>query len=310
MSENHCWPCPAGHYCEEGSTYYTPCDSGYFCPERSFQQNACEPGFYCPALTPEMLPCPKGYYCPTYRTDIYTKCMNGTYCGEGQAVPTPCPPGQFGTGRTDNFNETNSCIPCNAGQYSDATSKTCLPCEAGYICFRGATTPRPNSPEQKGQICDAGFYCLKGATSGVACPVGTYSSEKGNGQLNQCRPCPTNTFGDTVGATECQPCKGNTVSDIGSTTCRCVGLNRKYLAAIGQCVCLSGYEPVDQTGGADSGYSDCQRIIYTPCTEGEERDITGRCRPKTDCAAECDGGSGTVSQNFGICQCDNVVSTA
>jgi hypothetical protein len=83
VSENHCWPCPAGHYCEEGSTYYTPCDSGYFCPERSFQQNACEPGFYCPALTPEMLPCPKGYYCPTYRTDIYTKCMNGTYCGEG-----------------------------------------------------------------------------------------------------------------------------------------------------------------------------------------------------------------------------------
>jgi hypothetical protein len=50
-----------------------------------------------------------------------------------------------------------------------------------------------------------------------------------------------------VGQTECQACQGNTVADIGSTTCRCVGLNRKYLAQVGQCVCLSGYEPVDGT---------------------------------------------------------------
>lgn len=190
---------------------------------------------------------------------------------------------------------TVSCIPCGPGQYSDQISKTCLPCEAGYICFEGAKTSRPVDPAtENGQICDAGFYCLKGSTSGIACPVGTYSNEKGNGQLNQCKPCPANTFGDSVGSTSCQPCRGNTVSDIGETTCRCVGLNRKYLSATGACVCLSGYEPTDETESLADGFSDCQKIIYNSCEPSEERDINGVCRDKNDCAAECNGGSGTL----------------
>jgi hypothetical protein len=121
-SEEECWPCPEGFFCEEGSSYYSPCDSGYYCPEGSYKQEACEPGFYCPAMTPAPVTCPPGYYCPTYRTDIYTKCINGTYCGPGQSSMTFCPAGQFGTGITDNFNEAVSCIPCNAGQYSDSES--------------------------------------------------------------------------------------------------------------------------------------------------------------------------------------------
>lgn len=94
--------------------------------------------------------CPEGYFCPTYRTDIYTKCGNGTYCGDGAAAETSCPDGNFGTSETFNFNKEVSCIPCGPGQYSDSKSKTCEPCEAGYICFEGATTSRPNSVAERG----------------------------------------------------------------------------------------------------------------------------------------------------------------
>jgi hypothetical protein len=48
--------------------------------------------------------CPKGYFCPTYRTDIYSKCSNGTYCDTGAKVETPCNDGEFGTSITFNFN--------------------------------------------------------------------------------------------------------------------------------------------------------------------------------------------------------------
>lgn len=73
-----------------------------------------------------------------------------------------------------------------------------------------------------------------------------------------------------------------------------MGLNRKYLANVGTCVCMSGFDPVE-TGDEADDTSDCQKIIYAPCTGDEERDITGKCRAKDDCAAECDGGTGTVS---------------
>jgi hypothetical protein len=57
---------------------------------------------------------------------------------------------------------------------------------------------------------------------------------------------------------------------------------------------MSGFDPVE-TGDEADDTSDCQKIIYAPCTGDEERDITGKCRAKDDCAAECDGGTGTVS---------------
>ena len=169
-----------------------------------------------------------------------------------------CPAGSFGTGVTDNVDEYVSCKPCGNGEYSDSVSRNCQPCDAGYICFSGATKARPTNPETDfGEICQAGYYCLKGSTSGVACPVGTFSNTEGNGQLNQCKPCPANTYNNEVGQTSCVPCEGTTVAEIGSTTCRCVGLNRKYLSSTGSCVCMSGFEPVDGTESTADGFSDC-----------------------------------------------------
>ena len=109
-----------------------------------------------------------------------------------------------------------------------------------------------------------------------------------------CKPCPVNTFGNDVGQTSCTSCEEGTVSEIGSTTCKCAGLNRKYLADVKACVCLSGYESVDDSEDVGNGYSDCQKFVYNRCTDTEERDILGNCRPKDDCAAECNGGTGTI----------------
>lgn len=199
--KEQCWSCPAGFFCGEGAQTFTPCDAGYYCKEGSKVQKACTKGTYCPAMSEKEITCPQGYFCPNYRTTIYSKCENGTFCGEGQSAPTPCPKGQFGTGITFNYLEVDSCIPCGQGEYSDSDSNSCKPCEAGYICFQGATTSRPNSPEQNGQICDPGFYCPAGSTTGIACQVGTYSNEKGNGQRNQCKQCPRNTYGNAVALT-------------------------------------------------------------------------------------------------------------
>jgi len=66
------------------------------------------------------------------------------------------------------------------------------------------------------------------------------------------------------------------------------------LADVKSCVCMSGFEPVDGDTGNKNGFSDCQKIVFTRCKDGEERDVNGKCRSKTDCAAECNGGTGTI----------------
>lgn len=58
--------------------------------------------------------------------------------------------------------------------------------------------------------------------------------------------------------TECTECKGSTVSDPGSSTCRCTGLNRIYLKESNDCICERGYTPVDASEALADGFSDCQ----------------------------------------------------
>ena len=158
--------------------------------------------------------------------------------------------------------------------------------------------------EDNGYSCPAGFYCTVASTTPIACPLGHYSDKVGNGYANQCEPCPANYFGIEVGATTCQPCQGSTISDVGSTSCRCKGLNRKYLAEKGKCVCMTGYEPVDGTNSFDDGFADCSLIIYPTCKNDEVRDAFGNCRSPNDCSVECDGGKGQIQVGFGICQCN------
>ena len=178
------------------------------------------------------------------------------------------------------------------------------------MCTEASKKPNPRSLEEGGYECPAGYYCPVASTSPIACPLGHYSAVKGNGYANQCQPCPENTYGVKVGATGCDLCQGSTRSDVGSTSCRCAGLNRKYLANQGKCVCRSGFEPVDGTSALDDGLADCTEKIYPTCESDEVRDSMGQCRKEDDCSKECDGGDGQVQVGFGICQCNSITKVS
>jgi hypothetical protein len=72
-------------------------------------------------------------------------------------------------------------------------------------------------------------------------------------------------------------------------------------------VCKTGFEPIDGTNALDDGYSDCERIVYDPCVDGQVRDSNAQCREVEDCKLECDGGDGEIQLNFGTCQCEAIV---
>lgn len=153
------------------------------------------------------LPCPEGFNCPSFRTDIYSKCTNGTYCPAESRFPVKCPAGHFGSSRTDNFDKNLGCIACGKGQYSDSGTNTCEDCYAGYVCVEAATTPVPIDIEKDGGYkCPAGSYCPEASTTPIACPLAHYSEKQGAGFLNECNPCPANYFGVEVGATSCRKC--------------------------------------------------------------------------------------------------------
>lgn len=135
--------------------------------------------------------------------------------------------------------------------------------------------------------------------------MGTYSDKEGIGNLNECQGCPKGSFNSYVGATSCRQCKGSTISQPASVTCKCIGLNRKYLADEGACVCKTGFNPTDGTKSDKDGFADCERQIYDNCTPEQTRDANGVCRNPDDCSDECDGGQGAISENFGMCQCAN-----
>ena len=235
--------------------------------------------------------CPASFNCPTYRTDVYTKCENGFYCGASSRYPTECPPGYFGSNDFNNVDIDTGCLECGQGKYSELGTNGCKDCLAGYICDKGAKKANPTNLEiDGGYVCPAGFYCPSGSITPIACPAGSYSEKEGIGSLAECKVCPKNYFGIDLAAITCYKCRGGTVSDAGSTTCRCEGLNRKYLAERGTCVCKTGFEPVHGANDLDDGLADCDTIVYSECDTDEVRDTNGQCRKKDDCAVECDGG--------------------
>ena len=79
-------PCPAGGYCETGSSVQKPCDGGYFNPNTGSTTV-----FDCTL-------CTRGMYCQGEATAIpTTPCYDGYYCEIGSTIPDqyPAQPGYF-----------------------------------------------------------------------------------------------------------------------------------------------------------------------------------------------------------------------
>lgn len=90
-------------------------------------------------------------------------------------------------------------------------------------------------------LCPRGYYCEKGSAEPAPCPKGTYQPNEGAISKTSCKQCPAGEFSAEIGAEKCNQCQGSSRSFPESSTCQCIGLNRVYLRATGQCVCESGY---------------------------------------------------------------------
>ncbi|XP_051788210.1 uncharacterized protein LOC127529233 [Erpetoichthys calabaricus] len=128
----------------------------------------CPPGLYCGSagLTHPSGQCAAGYFCKggskTARPED-SKCPKGYYCPLGSASPLLCPDG------------TSSNVTGLA---------ECLDCPPGFYCLAG----------QNEQLCPQGHYCPGSTGQDVLpCPPGTFNSEFGCSQLEQCQLCPAGT---------------------------------------------------------------------------------------------------------------------
>ena len=183
---DHCKPCPAGFYCNQGSgSNPAPilCTSHHYCPPGSAAPVACPDGTYSPhdgTLWPSYMAATHvsdcfanhpGYYGRLVACPVNT--YNPFYWGASSSATTdqrgcwPTPEGYSTNGLTAQITPT----PCPIGQYS-AVGSSCQNCPAQYYCDEFALG---DSVRQAEKLCPAGYYCPGGAEGlKIECRVGYY----------------------------------------------------------------------------------------------------------------------------------------
>ncbi|KAK7882551.1 hypothetical protein WMY93_028725 [Mugilogobius chulae] len=279
--------CKAGFYCPGGDTSSTgseggPCPAAHFCAEGSASPEPCPAGSYS-NLTGRIVcsHCPAGYYCPE-RTANFTEfpCPPGFYCPDGtrHATQFPCPRGYY---NPEPMTQTlDSCLPCPPGHYceKERLTKVSGRCEAGWFCVSAAWTSQPFDLDNytnanclcpataTGGRCQPGFYCPVGSSEPLPCPPGTFCNSSGLSlPMGPCSP----GFYCVGGATEAKPLDGQT-GNICPRGAYCVeGSGQPELCPIGT------FSPV-------SGVSD--RNACLPCPGGSFCSGVGLSAPTGLCA--------------------------
>lgn len=231
-------------------------------------------------------------------------------------VPLTCPLGARSLPDTSNLTRSSfsdACAVCPAGTYNDEPGLgLCKPCPAGYVCLGGTPTSAPSSATaDRGYPCPAGYYCPEGSSQEIACAAGSFNSLEGAGAASNCVLCAEGTYGPLPGASQCFPCSASSSSSVGSTTCDCIGANRRFQPSDGWCICEPLHEYFDESynrRSEEDGTSPCQPMVYTVCSDGEARDAgTGLCVSANSAALcgpdECLSGSGTYDVRTGLCEC-------
>ncbi|CDJ42865.1 hypothetical protein ETH_00031845 [Eimeria tenella] len=193
------------------------CDPGYECADGV--RVACARGLYSDGSA-SCLPCKAGHYCSEEATTEEQmnkqKCPAGVFCDAGvDSIPTlashPCKAGSYCPEA-----DKTACVPVAAGQYASveglaeaegscsvgyycpegSTSATMHHCPAGkysYLCYEGASSPRPTDGKT-GEPCTAGGYCEEGATTKSYCPPGKYNPSPGASSKDDCIDCPAGKY--------------------------------------------------------------------------------------------------------------------
>lgn len=187
-------------------------------------------------------------------------CPIGTY---SQSVTGDC------TYQNNTLSKDNTCFKCSPGTWSYAEgSSSCSNCRRGYYCDGSGAEPK---------LCPTGTY--RSQTGGknindcLPCPVGTYCNSKGTIDPS---PCPSGTFQNAKGTTSilnCTQCALGFTSSRGSSTCspcpfNTYGVSFQLSSFTVSSVCVTcptsnseGYGPYSCKGSAS-----IQKCSETPCT--------------------------------------------
>lgn len=86
--------------------------------------NCCSPGYY--LSSGKCLPCYPGHYSSNLNSNNCLECPMGTFSNSGSSSCTPCSRSYISAP-----NKTH-CIPCGEGKYADKGKNKCIPCPKGY----------------------------------------------------------------------------------------------------------------------------------------------------------------------------------
>lgn len=262
--EDACTTCPAGKFASKTANAHCYCDPG----TQEIANGTCKP-------------CPSGFHCLV-----------------GQA--TPCPPNSFSL---PNASSASDCV-CNPGFYGalGAPNALCMTKPPTVQCTEKVQL------EEQSCTCAAGWdqtlvYTPAGALQihcTSSCPAGHWSNvSEARGYsitntLQQCVPCPQDTFSSSrqaMSAEQCTPCPAG--FNTGGATGR---------ASPDDCYCQKAVVEGRCTSCAPNHYIDEQTQECTPCPEGMTAPLESRGLASCACKAGTQFAFGNLG--LGICvQC-------
>ncbi|XP_014845642.1 PREDICTED: uncharacterized protein LOC106919650 isoform X3 [Poecilia mexicana] len=316
---NQCELCAGGTFCPDPrvtgkpNVEGIPCRASYQCPVGAVSEKLCRAGSFCGPQTAEPQVCPKGYICPegSYSYDTTKQlCPFPYYCPANSSAMKSCSGGSMPVSTSAlRGSHSSSCSLCEGGTYRLYLSPSlqCLPCPPGYYC-------PPGTEDYKAHPCPFGHVCGKGYAQPMSCPPGTFGNRTRAEKLDDCHPCPANTFNHLPAQKACFPCGSSSFSTPGSVSCTCVGENRAFQYSDGSCLCRTGfiyYNELDfKSSTSDSGL-DCQPEVSRRCSTGEIRVAASReCVSPSlhSCNITCGSHGGILDVEMGICRCERYVS--
>ncbi|GFO38966.1 signal peptide, cub and egf-like domain-containing protein 1, partial [Plakobranchus ocellatus] len=228
-----CVDCPQGYYKDTvgSNTLCTTCPTGFITAATGAQSSAlctivaCDPGYYRNVNTNQCVQCPYGQFQPDQWQESCLSCPAGyTTFAQGTTADSSC----FLDCSAGTYLSTASasCIPCERGFYRDKSSPTQITCVQCPEEFITSTASSVSASDCNIRNCTTpGEFRNPQTNLCVACPIGTYNSEKWQ---DSCTDCPsgltTNITGRSVQADCYRDCPSGQQLDDNTGQCRDCGL--------------------------------------------------------------------------------------